>query len=60
MKATTEKAFEAYIQESMAERGWVTSSNLLWDNNRALFPEYVIAFIRDTQPALWGQMEKLH
>ncbi len=37
MKATTEKAFEAYIQESMAERGWVTGSNMLWDKNRALF-----------------------
>ena len=60
MKATTEKAFEAYIEESMAERGWLTGSNVLWDKNKALFPEYVIDFIRDTQPALWEQMEKLH
>jgi len=60
MKATTEKAFEAYIEESMAERGWLTGSRLLWDKNRALFPGYVIDFIRDTQPTLWEQMEKLH
>ncbi len=60
MKATTEKAFEAYIEESMAERGWLTGSRLLWDKNRALFPAYVIDFIRETQPALWEQMEKLH
>ncbi len=60
MKATTEKAFEAYIEESMAERGWLTGSRLLWDKNRALFPGYVIDFICDTQPALWEQIEKLH
>jgi type I restriction enzyme, R subunit len=60
MKATTEKAFEAYIEESMAKRGWLTGSRPLWDKNRALFPEYVIDFIHDTQPALWEQMEKLH
>jgi len=60
MKATTEKAFEAYIEGSMAERGWLTGSKMLWDKNRALFPGYVIDFIRDTQPALWEQMEKLH
>ncbi|MDD5458113.1 MAG: type I restriction endonuclease [Phycisphaerae bacterium] len=60
MKATTEKAFEAYIQETMADRGWVTGSNLLWDKQRAIFPEYVLAFIRSTQSELWSQMETLH
>ena len=31
MKATTEKAFEAYIQETMYARGWITGSNIVWD-----------------------------
>lgn len=60
MKATTEKAFEAYIQDTLASRGWVSGSNQTWDKTRALFPDQVIAFIRDTQADLWAQMEKLH
>lgn len=27
MKATTAKAFEAYIYETMSARGWITGSN---------------------------------
>jgi len=60
MKATTEKAFEAYIQETMGTRGWIAGSNSLWDKQKALFPEYILSFIRDTQGNLWNQMEKLH
>lgn len=61
MKATTEKAFEAYIEENMSEkRGWITGDNLLWDKQKALFPEYIIDFIKATQTDLWKQMEKLH
>ncbi|HOE16639.1 MAG TPA: type I restriction endonuclease [Syntrophorhabdaceae bacterium] len=60
MKATTEKAFEAYIEETLASRGWDSCSNLLWDKNKALIPEEVINFIKDTQGDLWTQMEKLH
>ena len=60
MKATTEKAFEAYIQETMSARGWNSGSNQSWDKNKALFPDQVIAFIKDTQTELWVQMEKLH
>ncbi len=60
MKATTEKAFEAYIQETLTARGWLTGSNQLWDKQKALFLEYVISFIKDSQPELWQQMAKLH
>lgn len=60
MKATTEKAFEAYIQEILEQHGWINGSNSLWDKQKALFPEYIIAFIKDTQGDLWNQMEKLH
>ena len=60
MKATTEKAFEAYIQETMAARGWISGSNKEWDKKSALFPDQIIAFIKDTQADLWAQMEKLH
>ncbi len=60
MKATTEKAFESYIQETLAHRGWKEGSVAAWDKTKALFPEYVIAFIKTTQTELWSQMEKLH
>lgn len=60
MKATTEKAFEAYIEEMLATRGWLTGSVDCWDKSKALFPDYVIDFIKATQANLWKQMEKLH
>jgi len=60
VKATTEKAFEAYIQEILEQHGWINGTNLLWDKQKALFPEYILAFIKDTQGDLWNQMEKLH
>ncbi|MCF8054004.1 MAG: DEAD/DEAH box helicase family protein, partial [Deltaproteobacteria bacterium] len=60
MKATTEKAFEAYIQETLERGGWISGSNQEWDKQRALFPNQVISFIQDTQSDLWAQMEKLH
>jgi hypothetical protein len=36
MKASTEKAFEAYIQETMAKRGWENGSVDVWDKANAL------------------------
>ena len=60
MKATTEKAFEAYIEETLATRGWLAGAVEYWDKSKALFPEYVIEFIKATQANLWKQMEKLH
>jgi len=60
MKATTEKAFEAYIEETLATRGWLTGSVERWEKAKALFPDYLIEFIQATQAGLWKQMEKLH
>ena len=60
MKATTEKAFEIYIQETMSDRGWQPGDVQFWDKKLGLFPEYVTDFFRYTQSALWEQMEKLH
>lgn len=60
MKASTEKAFEIYIQETMAQRGWANGSNALWDVKSGLFSDYIFAFLKETQRALWEEMEKLH
>ncbi|NPV01721.1 MAG: type I restriction endonuclease subunit R [Brevinematales bacterium] len=60
MDAGKEKAFEAYIQETMTAKGWASGSKDEWDKEHALFPGYAVGFIRDTQPKLWAEMENLH
>jgi hypothetical protein len=60
MKATTEKAFEAYTEETLLERGWNPVSNEHWDKKLALYPSIAINFIQSTQPDTYNQMTKLH
>jgi type I restriction enzyme, R subunit len=60
MKATTEKAFEAYIEETLDKKGWSAVSNEYWDKKKALFPSLVLNFIQRTQPDSYTQMMKLH
>ncbi len=58
---TTERAFETYVEETLRGRGgWKSGSNAEWDEERALFPARVFAFIADTQPKLWAEMQALH
>jgi type I restriction enzyme R subunit len=60
MKATSEKAFEAYTEETLSKNGWVSVSNDQWDKKAALFPSVVLSFIQDTQKTLYEQMQRLH
>ena len=61
MSQTDEKAFETYVEEILLTRGgWKCGSNAEWDKERALFPAQVFAFIADTQPKLWAEMQALH
>jgi type I restriction enzyme R subunit len=58
---TTEKAFESYLEETLINKsGWKQGSNKDWDKQLALFRSEVVAFIKDTQPTLWQEMEALH
>lgn len=58
---TNERAFETYVEEILLARGgWKSGSNVEWDKDRALFPAQVFAFIADTQPKLWAEMQALH
>jgi type I restriction enzyme, R subunit len=58
---TRESAFESYVEEILLTRGgWMTGSNAEWDKERAFFPAQVIAFLQDTQPKLWAEMQVLH
>src|SRR5262245_56455687 len=61
MSQTTERAFETYVEEILLRKGnWRSGTNAEWDKARALFPARVFAFIKETQPKLWEEMEKLH
>ena len=60
MSTTSEKAFETYLQQMLAEGGWLPGANAEWDKARALFPARVFAFIEATQPKLWAEMSAQH
>ena len=60
-KQATEHAFETYVTEILLERsGWKLGAVAEWDKERALFPAQAFAFIADTQPKLWAEMQALH
>ena len=56
----TEAAFEATVESMLAEAGWESGHRDDWDAVRALSPDRVVAFVRDTQPGEWERMSALH
>ena len=61
MNQTTEKAFESYLEETLIDKSWWKQGlNKDWDKQLALFRSKVVAFIKDTQPTLWQEMDALH
>lgn len=61
MTQISEFAFESHVETILRDRsGWHTGSTAEWDQERALFPARVIAFLQDSQPKLWAQMQSLH
>ena len=60
MKRTTEAAFETVIEAHLLENGYVRITGEAFDRERAIFPETVLAFIRETQPKEWARLESLH
>src|SRR5947208_278126 len=60
MAQTNEKAFECYVETILGRAGWLPGDVAEWEVERALFPERIWAFLRDTQPKLWDEMSKLH
>ena len=57
---TTERAFESSVEAMLRAGGWRTRDRAEWDADRALLPEPALAFIRETQPELWAQLEAIH
>ncbi|MDD2597184.1 MAG: type I restriction endonuclease [Candidatus Cloacimonetes bacterium] len=59
MPKHNEQAFEAYIEATL-QSSWTTVANTSFNAANALFPEELIAFIKQSQPTLWAELEKLN
>jgi type I restriction enzyme R subunit len=52
--------FESYITQKLVEQGWLEGSMEGYDQQRALFPEDVLAWVSATQPAALNKLTGLH
>jgi len=59
-KRTSEAAFESAIETALLADGYHNLPSPAFDRERAIFPETVLAFIRETQRKEWGKLESLH
>jgi len=55
-----ETAFETVIESHLLARGYVAMAPDRFDRERAVFPDTVLGFIRETQPKEWTKLEALH
>src|SRR5438045_1783732 len=60
MNATTEAAFETALSATLLAGGYVKVSPDDFDRERAIFPNVVLDFIRETQLKQWEKLEALH
>ena len=57
--AHTEAAFETVIEAHLLSHAYVPTPREGFDRERAMFPDTILAFIRDTQPKQWARLESL-
>jgi len=55
-----EAAFETVIEAHLLQEGYMRIAPEGFDRDRAIFPETVLAFIRETQPREWEKLQALH
>ena len=60
MKPTSEESFETVIEAHLLGNGYVSVPRDGYDRERAIFPEAILSFIRETQPKEWAKLETLH
>ena len=60
MIQTAESAFETVIEAHLLQNGYIPVAREGFDRDRAIFPDAVLAFIRETQPKEWARLEALH
>lgn len=56
----SEAAFETAIEVSLSGDGYAHVDRAGFDAERAIFPDVVLGFIRETQPTEWTKLEALH
>lgn len=56
----SETAFETVIEAHLLQNGYVQVAREGFDRERAIFPETVLDFIRETQAKEWAKLEALH
>ena len=56
----SEQAFESVIESHLLANGYLPLRPDEFDRDRAIFPEAVLRFIRETQPHEWEKLEALH
>ena len=49
-----EAAFEIFIESHLLDNGYVSVAGDGFDRQRAIFPETILTFIRETQPKEWA------
>ena len=54
MKRTGEQAFETVIEAHLVANQYGAIAGDGFDRERAIFPDTVLAFIRETQPNAWA------
>ena len=59
VKQIGESAFETVIEAHLLANGYVPLPGHGFDRERAIFPETVLGFIRETQPKEWARLEAL-
>ena len=57
---TKEIAFESVIEHHFLAHGYAPVLRDGFDRERAIFPDEVLRFVRETQPSEWEKLEALH
>ncbi len=60
MAAHHEVHFEQYITEQLVNNGWKEGHSCHYDQQRALYPQDVMDWVKATQPDAWHKLNKLH
>ena len=59
-EAHHEKPFENYVVEKLIAQGWLLGDTSGYDKDYALYPEDLVAWLKDTQPAKWDRLVALN
>ena len=59
-EAHHEKPFENYVVDKLVAQGWLLGDTSGYDKDYALYPEDLVAWLTDTQPAKWERLVALN